>query len=424
MNANFRKVLITGTLLLLVMILILFFLRNNLYQPVKPIRIGVIQSLTGTMAVSGKPLVDAVRLAVEEINTNGGLLGRPVELIVADGKLNLTVFAEEATRLIEKENVSVLLACWTSSCRKTLKSIVEKHNHLLIYPLQYEGLEESPNILYTGAAPNQQIIPGTMWALNKFGSRVYLVGSDYIFPKVANQIIRDIIHSNNGKILGESYLCFEEYACAHSEHLARIITEIKNKKPNVILNTLNGEINAAFFTALIQAGLAHIPIVSFSVAEGEMKAWGGNQLTQHYSVWNYFQSIQREENIKFIRAFQNRFGKDRIITDPMEASYIGVHLWAQAVQSENSADPLLVNDNTLLRQSFAGPSEIVSVDATTRHLWKMVRIGKVKPDSQFELVYNSEYPLKPTPWPIYRTKEEWLNVLKKIKKKMNYHDPQ
>jgi urea transport system substrate-binding protein len=172
----------------------------------QPIRIGVLHSLSGSMATSERPLVDAVRLAVEEINAKGGLLGRPVEIVLADGASDWPRFAAEAERLISQERVSALFACWTSACRKAVKPVVEKHQHLMFYPVQYEGLESSPNILYTGAAPNQQIIPGTRWALEHLGQRVYLLGSDYIFPRAANRIIRDLVEAGGGSVLGERYL--------------------------------------------------------------------------------------------------------------------------------------------------------------------------------------------------------------------------
>jgi len=365
-----------------------------------PIRIGVLHSLSGTMAVSEKPLVDAVRLAVEEINAQGGLLGRPLELVVADGKSDPDVSAAEAERLIEKEQVSALFGCWTSACRKAVKPVVEKHRLLLFYPVQYEGMEQSPNILYTGAAPNQQIIPGTRWAIQQFGQRAYLVGSDYVFPRTANLIIRDLVNIADGAILAEHYLPLG------SVDMDAIVEDIRRKEPDVVFNTLNGDSNAHFFAALKKAGLSNLPLMSFSVAENEMKAWGGTGLTRHYAVWSYFQSLPGEENRRFIAAYQARFGVDRATSDPVEAAYVGVHLWAQAVRDVGASEPGRVNP-ALLRQSVRSPSGIAAVDATTRHLWKMVRVGKVRPDGQFEQVFASSAPLRPTPWPGYRTRESW-----------------
>jgi urea transport system substrate-binding protein len=323
---------------------------------------------------------------------------------VADGKSDPKVFAQEAGRLIEQEQVSVLFGCWTSACRKAVKPVVEKHRHLLFYPVQYEGMEQSAHIIYTGAAPNQQIVPGTRWAMQTFGQRVYLVGSDYVFPRMANIIIADLINAAGGEVIGERYLPLGEI------DLAAIIEDIARTKPDVVLNTINGDSNNAFFSALAKAGLSNLPLVSFSVEEGGMLAWNGGQLTRHYGVWGYFQSLQGEENHRFVSAYKARFGADRIISDPMEAAYVGVKLWAQAVQDVGSTEPDRVNP-VLLRQTIKSPSGIAAVDAETRHLWKMMRVGKVRPDGQFEQVFASSAPLRPSPWPGYRSRDAWQVLL-------------
>ncbi len=401
---NRLKIITVLALTAILIIVALMVRRHSFVAAIAPIKIGVLHSLTGTMAVSEKPLVDAVRLAVEEINVQGGLLGLPVEMIVADGKSDPQVFTQEAERLIEQEQIRVLFGCWTSACRKAVKPVVEKHRHLLFYPVQYEGMEQSANIIYTGAAPNQQIVPGTRWATQEFGQRVYLVGSDYIFPRTANIIIADLINAYGGQILGERYLPLG------SSDVEAIIKDIAQKKPDVVLNTLNGDSNAVFFPALVKAGLSDLPLVSFSVEESGMLAWRGGQLTRHYGVWSYFQSLPGEGNHRFATAYQARFGADRVISDPAEAAYVGVKLWAQAVRDVNSSEPSRVNP-ALLRQSIKSPSGIAAVDADTRHLWKMMRVGKVRPDGQFEQVFASGAPLRPTPWPIYRTREGWQALL-------------
>ncbi len=369
-----------------------------------PIKIGVLHSLSGTMALSETPLVDAVRLAVEEINAQGGLLGRPLELVVADGKSDANTAAAEAERLITQEQVAVLFGCWTSACRKAVKPVVEKHRHLLFYPVQYEGMEQSPNILYTGAAPNQQVVPGTRWAVQQFGRRVYLLGSDYVYPRTANLIIRDLIEINGGEVLGERYLPLG------SADVDAIVVDIIQKKPDAVLNTLNGDSNRYFLDALEKAGLHNLPLVSFSMAEEEMKAWRGGRFTRHYAVWGYFQSLPGEENRRFVTAYQSRFGAERVTSAPMEASYLGVRLWAQAVREANSVDPVHV-DPALLRQSIQAPAGILAVDAASRHLWNMVRVGRVLPDGQFEQVYSSNTPVRPSPWPFHRSQDAWRALL-------------
>ncbi|MDP3878644.1 MAG: urea ABC transporter substrate-binding protein [Methylobacter sp.] len=404
MKKNFK--LITALALMGVVLIAVFMFCRYYAIPVPPIKIGVLHSLTGTMAVSEKPLVDAVHLAVEEINSQGGLLGQRVEIVVADGQSDSTVFAKEAERLIEQERVSALFGCWTSDCRKKVKPVVEKHRHLLFYPVQYEGMEQSPHILYTGSAPNQQVVPGARWAMQTFGRRVYLLGSDYVFPRTANLIIADLLNASGGEIVGERYLPLG------SSDMQAVIEDIIQKKPDVVLNTLNGDSNAAFFFALIKAGLNDQPLVSFSVEENGMSAWKGGQLTRHYGVWSYFQSLPGEENQRFVAAYQTRFGTDRVISDPVEAAYVGVKLWAQAVQDANSTEPGRVN-STLLRQSIKSPSGIASVDPDTRHLWKMMRVGKVRPDGQFKQVFASNSALRPQPWPTYRNRGAWQTLLER-----------
>lgn len=369
------------------------------------IRVGVLHSLTGTLAVNEKPLADAAQLAIEETNAAGGINGQMLEARVVDCRSDPAYCAQQAERLITQEKVSVLFGCWTSACRKAVKPVVEKHKHLLFYAVQYEGLEQSPNILYTGAAPNQQIVPGTRWAMRQFGPRVYLVGSDYVFPRTANAIIRDLVSAADGEILAERYLPLG------STDMAALIADIRAKKPDVVLNTINGDSNAAFFSALEKAGLSALPLVSFSMAENGMRAWGGGRLSRHYGVWSYFQSLPGEANRRFVTAFQARFGADQVTSDPVEATYMGVQLWAQTAREVGSTEPARVNP-ALLRQSISGPTQVMAVDAATRHVWKMMRIGKVRPDGQFEQVVSSDAPLRPSPWPIYRTRDAWQSLVK------------
>jgi urea transport system substrate-binding protein len=403
---NYHKIIIVLALMGIAVLVSLMAKRH--YSAGSPtVKIGVVHSLTGTMAVSEKSLVDGVQLAVEEINAQGGLLGHRLEMVVADGKSDPNVFAAEAERLIDKEHVQVLFGCWTSASRKAVKPVVEKYRHLLFYPVQYEGMEQSANILYTGAAPNQQIVPGTRWAMREFGARVYLLGSDYIFPRTANIIIRDLVNAYGGTVLGERYLPLG------SAEVDAIITDIAEKKPDVVLNTLNGDSNGVFFSALVKAGLSNLPLVSFSVEESGMLAWRGGQLTRHYGVWSYFQSLPSDGNQQFVNAYRARFGADKVISDPTEAAYVGVKLWAQAVREVNSSEPARVNP-ALLRQSIKSPSGIAAIDAGTRHLWKMTRVGKVRPDGQFEQVFASNAPLRPAPWPGYRTQEDWQELVKEV----------
>ncbi|WP_324780970.1 urea ABC transporter substrate-binding protein [Thiobacillus sedimenti] len=376
--------------------------------PVAPIRIGVLHSLSGTMAVSERPLVDAVRLAVEEINAAGGLLGRPVEIHLADGRSDNAAFAAEAERLVAHEKVSALFACWTSACRTAVKPVVELHGALMFYPLQYEGLEQSPAIYYTGSAPNQQIIPGTRWAMDTLGKRVYLVGSDYIFPRTANLLVRDLVEANQGAVLAERYRPLGD------PDFGAIVAEIRGLKPDVILNTINGDSNVHFFRALKDAGLGTVPVMSFSVAEAELKAIGPAAFhPHHFAVWSYFQSLPGEDNRRFVAAFKQRYGADRVTSDPTESAYVGVRLWAQAVRDAGTAAPEQVN-HAMHHQSMAAPSGLVAVDRTTHHLWKQVRIGRARADGQFDIVWTSGEALRPQPFPDYRSPAEWEAMVRQL----------
>lgn len=380
----------------------------NFWREPAPLRIGVLHSLSGTMAVSEAPLVDAVRLAAEEINAAGGLLGRPLELVVADGRSEPAVFAAEAERLIADERVDALFACWTSACRKAVRPVVERHGHLMFYPVQYEGLEQSPNIIYTGSVPSQQIIPGTRWALERFGKRVHLIGSDYVFPRAANRIVRDLVDTAEGSVLGERYLPLGSSA------VAAAVDEIRRLQPDVVLNTINGDGNLHFFRALREAGLQKTPVVSFSIAEhdaGAMAAAAGH--ATHYGVWSYFQGLPGEANARFVAAFRARFGEHRSTSDPIEAAYNGLHLWAVAVREAGTALPAQVN-RTIGRVSMAGPSGVVAVDPATRHLWKWMRIGRVGADGRFEQVHASDTTVRPVPFPAYRNLAEWQLLIAEI----------
>ncbi len=375
----------------------------------QPIKVGILHSLSGTMAISESSVRDATLLAIEELNARGGVLGRQIEPVVADGRSDSPTFAREAERLITEERVAVVFGCWTSASRKTVKPVFEKHNHLLLYPVQYEGLEQSPNIIYLGAAPNQQIIPAVKWSFDNLGRRFFLVGSDYVFPRTANAIIKAQVTALGGEIAGEEYLRLG------SHEVEAVVQKIVQTQPTVILNTINGDSNVAFFEGLRRAGItpARIPTVSFSVAEDELRQFKVSLMAGDYASWNYFQSVNREENRRFVAAFRARFGSERVTTDPMEAAYFGVHLWAQAV---TEAGTTVVSEvrKAVLKQSMAAPEGIVSIEPHTQHTWKTVRVGKIRSDGQFEIVWSSEHPISPVPYPAFRSPPEWESFLEEL----------
>lgn len=372
----------------------------------QPIRVGVLHSLSGTMAFSETDVVDASLLAIEQINARGGVLGRPLEPLVRDGASDWGRFASVAEELIVNDEVAVVFGCWTSACRKTVLPVFERHNHLLFYPVQYEGLESSRNIVYTGAAPNQQIMPAVKWAMDHLGSRFLLVGSDYVFPRSANRIMIDQIQSLRGQVLGEFYVLLG------SEDVDAAVDAIVETQPDVILNTLNGDSNVAFFQRLRERGITpdRIPTISFSIAETELLAMGSASFVGDFAAWNYFQSVDTAANQAFVAAFQARFGADRVINDPMEAAFIGVHLWAAAAELAGSTSPQAVR-NSLGSLSLNAPHGPVSIDPVSQHLWKSVRIGQIQADGQFEIVWETPKPVRPLPFPVYRSVPEWQQFL-------------
>jgi urea transport system substrate-binding protein len=372
----------------------------------QPIKVGVLHSLTGTMAQSEQPLKQVIEMAVDELNQQGGLLNRRIELVVVDTASDNKKAAQGAQALIEQHQVDAMFGCWTSGCRKAVKPIVEKHQNLLFYPLQYEGLESSPNIFYLGAAPNQQIIPGARWGFETFGRRIYLIGSNYVFPRIANLLIKDLIRTGDGVLLGEHYLALGQ------QDVSQVIQEIAELKPDLILNTLNGDSNQFLFAEMRKAGLQDTPMISFSVAEPELQAWKGGELTQHYGVWGFFQSLNDEQSRRFVAKYQQRYGKHQPVSDPMISAYLGFQLWARAVDFVQSTQPQEVNSAYLHNLSMPAPGFAVAVDRKNRHLWRPIRIGHVQPNGQYREVWSSYHLVRPTPWPDYRSRFAWDKYLR------------
>ncbi|NJO80146.1 MAG: urea ABC transporter substrate-binding protein [Cyanobacteria bacterium RM1_2_2] len=362
------------------------------------IKVGILHSLSGTMAISEKSVVDSTQLAIEEINQAGGLLGKQIETIEEDGASDWPTFAEKARKLIEEDQVVVIFGCWTSASRKAVLPVFEEKNHMLYYPVQYEGQECSKNIFYTGAAPNQQIEPSVDWLLEEKGKEFYLVGSDYVFPRTANTIIKAQLEAKGGTVVGEDYLPLG------STEVTPIISKIRSALPNggVIYNTMNGDSNVALFKQMQGAGLTpdKYPVMSVSIAEEEVKAIGTEFLKGHYAAWNYFQTVESPENTKYVEAFKAKFGEDRVTNDPMEAAYISVNIWKQAVeQAGETGTPTSLEKvrAAAYGQKFAAPEGPVTMN-TNHHISKTVRIGEVRDDGLFEIVYSTPAPVDPLPW--------------------------
>ncbi|MEG4108773.1 urea ABC transporter substrate-binding protein [Microcoleus sp. S13_C5] len=359
----------------------------------EPIKIGVLHSLTGTMSISEISVKDATLLAVEEINAAGGVLGRPLEAVIEDGASDLQTFAQKAKQLLLEAQVVVVFGCWTSASRKAVQPAFEHGSGLLFYPVQYEGLEQCPNIFYTGAAPNQQIVPGVNYLLAQGKRKIFLLGSDYIFPRTANRIVKAQLAALGGELAGEVYLPLG------SREVGEAIAHILAVKPDAILNTLNGDSNVAFFQKLREVGLKpdDLPVMSVSVAEEEVRAIGPSNIAGHLVVWNYFQTVDTPENRKFVKAYKARYGENRVTDDPIEAAYLGVYLWKQAVEKAGSTNVVKVRA-AAKNIEFAAPSGKVKIDAQTQHIWKTVRIGKVRVDGQIEEIWNSGAPVQPDPF--------------------------
>jgi len=355
------------------------------------------------MAISETSVVDATLLAIDEINASGGLLGRPIEVVVIDGKSDWPSFASGAEKLIKQELVSVIFGCWTSASRKEVKPVVEKYDHLLFYPVQYEGLEQSPNIIYTGAAPNQQIMPAVKWSKEHLGKRFYLAASDYVFPRAANTLIKKQLSVLGADMVGEHYLPLG------SHNLKGMVDDIKASSPDVILNTINGDSNVAFFRQLRVSGV-NIPVMSFSIAEDELKHLDIEAMVGHYSAWNYFQSLSSPENQRFVSKFKQKYGVNRTTSASLEAAYLGVHLWAKAVTQADTIDTSTVRQ-TLKGQSYLAPEGKVTISTLNNHLWKPLYIGQIQADGQFKIVWSETDPIRPLPFPSYRTLQSWQQYL-------------
>lgn len=373
-----------------------------------PIVIGLLHALTGPLATSERALVAAVRLAVDEINQGGGLMGRQVQLRVEDTRSNATVTAgAAATRLIDEEHAVALFGCWSSGCREVVQAVVESRQHLFFYPMAHEGMARSPNIIYTGPTPNQQVLPATDWAMRGFGRRVYLVGTDALFPRRVNAMLRDFIQLGGGQVLGEHYVRLG------SPEVAAVIGELQALRPDVVISTLSGDSNGAFFDGLVAAALTELPLLSLTAAEPEMRAYGGGRLERHFTAWSYLQSLPGPVNAAFLTRLRALGGADAQASDPAVSSYVGVQLWAAAVRELGSTQTEGVNAN-VLQQSVSAPHGYAAVDAQSRHLWRQLRIAQVRPDGQLAEVLQLPRHIRPAPWPAFRSTEHWDAVMAQV----------
>ena len=360
-----------------------------------PIKVGILHSLTGTMAAGGRSLVDGILMAIDEVNEQGGVRGRKLQPIIADGESNPTVFAKQAEALILQDHVQTIFGCWTSASRKAVLPIIERERQLLWYPVQYEGYEQSPSVMYGGAAPNQQILPALQWGIQQFGKQVLLVGSDYIFPRTANRLIIATLPKYKGILRGE------HYQPLGAQDFSAITKAISQTKPDFIINTINGNSNQGFFHSLSNAHLTaqDIPVISVSIAEEELQHIGVKHTIGHYAAWNYFQSIDSPSNRRFVSNFKRRYGPDRVTDDPIESAYSQVHLYAMAIRKTATTHPQTIR-KAVSGLIFGAPQGLIRVDPQNQHTWKVARIGQVQDNGQFRVVWSSHEPLQPEPYPI------------------------
>jgi urea transport system substrate-binding protein len=381
-------------------------------QAADTIKVGVLHSLSGTMAISETVLKDTALMAIDEINAEGGVLGKKLEPVVVDPASNWPLFAEKAKQLISQDKVAVMFGCWTSVSRKSVLPVVEELNGLLFYPVQYEGEELSKNVFYTGAAPNQQAIPAVEYLMSKAGGgakRFVLLGTDYVYPRTTNKILRAFLKSKGvaDKDIDEKYTPF-----GHSDYQT-IVADVKKFAAGgktAVISTINGDSNVPFYKELGNQGLkaTDVPVVAFSVGEEELRGVDTKPLVGHLAAWNYFMSLKNPTNDAFKKQWaayakaKKLPGADKPLTnDPMEATYIGIHMWAQAVEKAKSTDTDKVIA-AMAGQTFKAPSGFVAkMDEKNHHLHKPVFIGEVKADGQFNVVWKTPAPVKAKPWSPY-----------------------
>lgn len=358
------------------------------------VKVGLLHSLTGSMAISEKSVRDAEVLAIKEINAAGGVNGKQIEYVEEDGASEPSTFAAKAEKLIDSEGVSTIFGCWTSSSRKAVKPIVEEYGSLLWYPVQYEGMESSSNIVYTGAAPNQQIVPAIDYLLDQGYKKFFLLGSDYVFPRTANMIINAQLEAKGAEVVGE------EYADMDQTDFAAIISKIEAAKPDVIINTLNGTGNVSFFKQMSEKNYTsnEYMTMSFSIAEEEVATIGADILKGHMVSWNYYQTTDTDKNKDFVTAYKEAYGENRVTSDPAEAAYDAVYLWKEACEKADSFEPEDVIKAVETGEiSFDAPEGTVTIQGDNHHLVKPVRIGQVGEDGLINEVYATD-PVAPDPY--------------------------
>lgn len=358
------------------------------------VKVGILHSMSGTLAINESSVIDADKLAIEQINADGGVLGRQIEVIAEDGASDWPTFAEKAKKLINNDKVAAVFGCYTSASRKAVLPVFEKNNGLLYYPTFYEGLEQSPNIFYTAEEAQQQNIAAIEWLIKEKGYKTfYLIGSDYVFPRTSNKIAKKVIKRLGGKVLAEEY-----YPLGHTQ-FGSVVNKMKYKRPDVILSIVVGGSNVSFYKQMMASGLSgdKQPIMTLAITEEEIRAIGPQNVTGVYTSMGYFQSIDSEANKKFVKEFKAKYGQDRVIGDVMEAGYIAPFLWKAAVEKAGSFD---VDKVTAAMSGIEldAPEGKIRVHDTNHHLYKYTRIGRIQADGQVKILKETEL-VEPNPFP-------------------------
>jgi urea transport system substrate-binding protein len=376
-----------------------------------PIVVGLVHSETGPLAISEKSLLDAEMLAVDEINARGGIAGRPVKWVKADGRSDAASFASQAGRLIEHDKVDVLVGGWTAECRKAMLEVVEKRGALLMFPATFEGIERSANAVYSGGSANQVVLPAVYWCASTLKARrFFVVGMEEVWSRVVSEIAKDGVKAAGAELVGETYLPMAG-GDAHGT-----VEAIKAARPDVVLNVLVGESNLAFYAALRRDGLTpdRTPVVAFAVTEDELRRFPPADVAGHYTAFSYYQGLDRPENVEFVRKFKAKYGDSRTISDTMVSAYNSVMIWAQAADEAGTGDPRMVMSR-FDRQSLDAPEGVITIDPESRISWRPFCLGKIRADGQFDLVWKIAKPIQPVTFPNTRSRGRWLALLDELK---------
>jgi urea transport system substrate-binding protein len=380
------------------------FAANAIVGPTAPtahkanaVKVGILHSLSGNLALTEKDVKDAELLAIDEINQASGVLGRKIEAIVEDAQSNFTTtFPEKAKKLLVKDKVAVVFGCYTSVSRHFVTPHFEENNGLLFFPANYEGNTSSKNVVYTGAVPNQQVLPAIQWMLEeKKYKKIYLIGTDYVYPRTANFIIKKHLKAKNLEPVAESYVPFG------NQEFEKIVQDIKQKQPDVIVSMINGDSNVNFFNELAAQRITaeKTPVVSFFIGEDELRGLDPDKLKGHYTAACYFQSLDTPKNKEFVKKFKAKYGEDRVTNDAIAAAYAQVYLWKLTVEKAKSFDVDKVRMALRAGITYDAPEGKIGIDPKTQHTLRYFRMGKVRDDRQFEIVQQSKVWIAPEPYP-------------------------